>query len=61
MNMSYCRFRNALRELQGCQNYLFDTDLSAEESEARDKLIELIHEIGYDTGIETVGSNDEGC
>lgn len=47
-NMSYCRFRNTLRDLKDC----FDSeemwepeDLSEEEQRARKRLIEICHMI----------------
>ena len=41
MNMSYVRFENTLRDLQDCEANLFDAKLSAEETAARTKLLEL--------------------
>ena len=51
-NMSYCRFRNTLKDLQDCQNALFDNDvLSPEEGKAAHELIAMCREIA-DEGIE---------
>jgi hypothetical protein len=53
-NMSYCRFRNTLLDLQDCQENLFDeygntpSDLSKDEERARKQLIELCKEIAQD-------------
>ncbi len=47
-NMSYCRFRNTLPDLQDCYDHLWDNEeteeyegLSPEESAARKQLIDL--------------------
>lgn len=40
-NMSYCRFQNTLSDLQDCDEHLSDVDLSKEEHNARQQLIEL--------------------
>lgn len=39
-NMSYCRFQNTLQDLRDCFEHLQDDDLSYEERQAREKLIE---------------------
>ena len=44
-NMSYCRFENTLQDLRDCYNNLDDDDLSAEETEAKQKLIALCKDI----------------
>lgn len=49
-NMSYCRFRNTLLDLQDCEEHLYDEDLSPEEEKARKKLIVLCSNIHTDTG-----------
>ena len=41
MNMSYCRFRNTLDDLNDCYNHLDDTGMNDEEMLARTKLIRL--------------------
>lgn len=43
-NMSYCRFRNTLSDLQDCVDYI-DDDLSPEEARARECLVEVCAEI----------------
>ena len=52
-NMSYCRYRNTLLDLEDCQNVMFDEEdiknLSLEEERARQQLINLCHEISQDT------------
>ena len=53
-NMSYCRFRNTLIDLQDCYYHLFDDEvdneeLSLDEKKAREKLIALCHNIAWDT------------
>lgn len=42
-NMSYCRFRNTLEDLQDCQSSGFGSseELSEQEDKARKKLIKL--------------------
>lgn len=41
-NMTYCRFRNTLKDLQDCYDAISnDDDLSEEEEKARNKIIEL--------------------
>jgi len=51
-NMSYCRFQNTLRDLGDCADAIHDTDLSPEESAARERLVEtcveMLEELGYD-------------
>ena len=44
-NMSYCRFQNTLLDLQNCVDYMDDDDLSPEEAQAREYLIEVCTEI----------------
>ena len=44
-NMSYCRFRNTLQDLQDCKENLFDQDMSREEFNARESLIALCKDI----------------
>lgn len=43
-NMSYCRFRNTLNDLQDCSGHIDDT-LSKEEHEARLSLYDTCEEI----------------
>ena len=43
--MSYCRFQNTLMDLQDCHDNMDDDDLSEEEQEAKNELIELCKEI----------------
>jgi hypothetical protein len=45
MNMSYCRFTNALQDLRDCEEHIEDDDLSPAEYQARRKLIELCGKI----------------
>lgn len=49
-NMSHCRFRNTLRDLEDCQEHLWDEEeeLSLAEAEARKKIIEVCKEIVLD-------------
>ena len=44
-NMSYCRFRNTLNDLQDCYNNMEEDDLSIEEKQARQQLIQLCRNI----------------
>lgn len=47
-NMSYCRFRNTLQDLRDCYSNIND-DLTGEEFEARNDLINLCKELAeYD-------------
>lgn len=49
-NMSYCRFRNTLGDLQDCYDAMSDddTELSPEEMKARERLIKLCKNIASD-------------
>jgi hypothetical protein len=48
-NMSYVRFQNTLEDLKDCYNYIEDISyMSADELQARKKLIELCQEIAQD-------------
>ncbi len=49
-NLSHCRFRNTLQDLQDCEDHIQDRNLSDEEKAARDKLIKLCAGIGGDYG-----------
>lgn len=54
-NMSYCRFQNTLNDLNDCEDYVSDYDLSDEENKARIELIELCKRISEnfeDTNLE---------
>ena len=44
-NMSYCRFRNTLQDLWDCYENLHEEDLSSEEQQARQRLIEICQKI----------------
>lgn len=50
MNMSYCRFQNTLIDLRDCYYNLDDEDLSEEEQNAREQLIELCKDIVEEYG-----------
>ena len=53
-NMSYCRFRNTLEDLEDCEeNMAQDEDIASEEKRARIKLINLCCEIAQKYGSET--------
>ena len=54
-NMSYCRFRNTLEDLQDCDEHLYDDDLSIEEKQAREELINLSREITEKVADEPTG------
>ena len=50
-NMSYCRFQNTLRDLRDCAEALDEigynlAELSRDEAEAADALIQICQEIG---------------
>ena len=44
-NMSYCRFRNTLIDLQECADYINDDDISPEEARAREYLVAVCTDI----------------
>jgi len=44
-NMGYCRFENTYRDLQDCEEHIFDDELSEREEKYRKWLIELCHKI----------------
>lgn len=47
-NMSYCRFRNTLNDLDDCTEYMTET-VSEEETRARKRLLKICKEIAeYD-------------
>jgi len=49
-NMSYCRFENTLADLEECRDVINDVeDLSDEEKNAREKLIEVCKDIIAET------------
>ena len=48
-NMSYCRFQNTLADLRDCREHINDSNLSEDESKARQKLVRLCKDIAeYD-------------
>lgn len=47
-NMSYCRFKNTLDDLQDCYENIDSTDLSPSEARARKKLVKLCADIASD-------------
>lgn len=55
-NMSYCRFRNTLNDLQDCHWNMEDNDLSDEEKSAKAQLIALCKVIAE----ENSDDSDEG-
>lgn len=44
-NMSYCRFENTYRDLRDCYEHMTDANLSREEKQARQAMIELFAQI----------------
>lgn len=50
-NMSYCRFRNTLIDLEDCYDNIND-NLEGDEEEARKQLIELCCDIALEFGEE---------
>ena len=44
-NMGYCRFQNTLSDLRDCEEHLYDNDLSEEEEQAKERLVELCKNI----------------
>lgn len=53
-NMSYCRFRNTLYDLQDCGENIGDEVESKEEWDARKRLVKLCQDI-----VDEVGEDDE--
>lgn len=51
-NMSYCRFRNTLEDLQDCYDN-FEEEISLDEEKARLKLLKLCQRISSDYDFET--------
>jgi hypothetical protein len=51
-NLSYCRFRNTLSDLQDCYDNMDNDIESSEEKRAREKIIKLCKEIADDYGYE---------
>ena len=49
-NMSYCRFRNTLSDLEDCREHLKDRDLSQEEEDAKTELLFCCMGILEDSG-----------
>ena len=47
-NMSYCRFRNTLGDLKDCYDNMEDAPESAEEKQARLRLVKLCKQIADD-------------
>lgn len=59
-NMGYIRFENTLRDLEDCEEHIYDTgDLNETEVTARKKLIELCVEIALEHGSEVDRHLDE--
>lgn len=56
-NMSYCRFENTFRDLQDCEEHIFDKDLSESEEKYRKRLINLCRSLATDA--EDDDSEDE--
>lgn len=48
MNMAYCRFQNTLQDLRDCQEHMDDDDLSEEERDAREELIDVCWRIAQE-------------
>lgn len=45
-NMGYCRFQNTLKDLEDCNEHLWeDLDVGSEEAKARDELVRLCKDI----------------
>jgi hypothetical protein len=44
--MAHCRFQNTLLDLRDCYEHMDDDDLSDEEKDARQELLELCDRIG---------------
>ena len=46
-NMGYCRFENTLHDLRDCYDHI-DDDLSAEEAQARTRILGICKDIAID-------------
>jgi hypothetical protein len=52
-NMSYCRFQNTLQDLRDCLDHMderLDLVSDSDEYRAKEKLIQLCHDIAKDFG-----------
>jgi hypothetical protein len=49
-NMAYCRFQNTVLDLQDCFDSMNESDLSEEETRAKERLIKLCVDIACDFG-----------
>jgi len=51
-NMSYCRFQNTVGDLEDCYDHidLNENDLSPDETNARERLIEICVDIALEYG-----------
>jgi len=51
-NMSYCRFQNTVGDLEDCYDHinLNENDLSPDEEDARERLIEICVDIALEYG-----------
>ena len=58
-NMSYCRFRNTLNDLQDCFNNFDDNDLDLSESNARRELYILCCNIVKSYDLEDIDQINE--
>ena len=62
-NLSYCRFQNTANDLQDCEDYIFDNDLSKNEHNARIRLIAMCKSIAHDfedsDGSELLDDNEQ--
>ena len=52
LNMSYCRFQNTVGDLEDCYDHidLNENDLSQDEEDARERLIEICVDIALEYG-----------
>lgn len=58
-NMSYCRFRNTLNDLQDCFDNFDDKDLDLSESNARRRLYLLCRDIVKSYDLEDIDQINE--
>jgi hypothetical protein len=49
-NMAYCRFQNTVLDLQDCFDSMNESDLSEEETRAKERLIKLCVDIACEHG-----------
>ena len=57
-NMSYCRFSNTLKALEDCLSH-WEDELSVEEREAKDNILELCEDIVGSSNYQNFLNNED--